>query len=399
MRGRTVAPAVCLAALWALGAQDASFAEPPSRSPSSSPSLEHQSAWSPTDAVRDARLSGRSRKRKKRRHRDEKKGSHDQRKAAAQKHKGSHDQHKGRHNQPQTPPGPAAVHPPPDSDKPAAEPQPREDNFPMEGVRLSPLRKAGVPAPAVPVVATAVSVSLMALWPSVEKAASGALRTLGTILRQVISTHLRVFAKRGKKLDESERHFVLFGFRLRPLELLSLAATAAVYGLALAYLLVGWALSPQLLLWQILASLLILLIRSLVRFFYERQVGLVTVFRFWPAGGLLCLFSAYLGTMMATGNYELEGSGRPEAAQSAPRLRVGIVLVTLGLALGFFAVNLYSPHKVLQVGRLVASGIVLSEVLPVAPMPGLRIYKWSRGRWALLFGLVVPSYFLVNFLF
>jgi hypothetical protein len=142
-----------------------------------------------------------------------------------------------------------------------------------------------------------------------------------------------------------------------------------------------------------------LLLRSLVRFVYERQVGLVTVFRFWPAGGLICLVSAYLGTMMATGNYELEATGRPDAARYAARLRVGIVLATLGLALGFFAANWYSPHKVLQMGRIVASGIVLSEVLPVAPMPGLRIYKWSRRIWALLFVLVVPTYFLVNFIF
>lgn len=102
---------------------------------------------------------------------------------------------------------------------------------------------------------------------------------------------------------------------------------------------------------------------------------------------------------MATGNYELEATGRPDSAKYAARLRVGIVLVTLGLSIGFFAANWHHPHKVLQMGRLVASGIVLSEVLPVTPMPGLRIYKWRRSVWALLFGMVVPAYFLMNFAF
>lgn len=371
MRCRILAPVGGAFVLCALGAGESSLAEPPA------PSLVSQSAWTQTDPTQAARTSIRARKRKHRHHHD--------------KHQGNDDN--------KTPPDPSTVAPSADaSGREADDAQELEDNYPMQGVEQSPLRNLGVPPPAVPVVATALTVSLMALWPSLEKAGSAALRTLGTILRQVISGHLRVWAKRGKKLDEKERYFELFGFRLRPLELLSLAATAAVYGLALAYLLVGWALSPLLVLWQILASLSILLMRSLVRFVYERQVGLVTVFRFWPAGGFFCLVSAYLGTMMATGNYELEATGRPDAAKHAARLRVGIVLATLGLSLAFFAANWHYPHKVLQMGRLVASGIVLSEVLPVAPMPGLRIYKWSRPIWALLFGLVVPTYFLVNFI-
>lgn len=371
MRCRTLAPVGGVFALCMLGAGVASITGQPA------PARGSQSAWTQADPTRAAHASGRSHKRKKRHHHHH-------------EHDGSHDKHK---TQPDTPTG--APSGPGEGE--ADDAQEAESNYPMSGVQQSPLRKLGVPEPAVPVVATAVSVSVMALWPWLQKAGSAVLRTLGTILRQVISGHLRVWAKRGKKLDEEERAFVLFGFRLRPRELLSLGATAAVYGMALSYLLVGWALSPQLVLWQILASLSILLMRSLVRFVYERQVGLVTVFRFWPAGGLFCLVSAYLGTMMATGNYELEATGRPDAAKYAARLRVGIVLATLGLALAFFAANWSYPHKVLQMGRIVASGIVLSEVLPVAPMPGLRIYKWSRSIWVLLFVLVVPTFFLVNF--
>ena len=373
MQSRTLAQVGCLLTLAVLSAHQESISE------TATPSLVRQAAWTQARPKRAARNSGRSRDRKKKHHHD--------------KHKGDHDKHKTQSDAPTIAPTTDPVDPESDDSHEV------ESNYPMQGVIQSPLRQLGVPPPAVPVVATAVTVSAMALWPSLAKAGNAALRTLGAILRQVISGHLRVWAKRGKKLDEEERYFELFGFRLRPMELLSLAATAAVYGLALAYLLVGWELSPQLVLWQILASLSILLVRSLVRFFYERKVGLVTVFRFWPAGGLFCLVSAYLGTMLATGNYELEATGRPDAAKYAARLRLGIVLATLGLAISFFAANWHYPHKVLQMGRLVASGIVLSEVLPVTPMPGLRIFKWHRGVWAVLFGLVVPTYFLINFAF
>lgn len=391
MRGRTLAPIGCWFAFAVAIAGQESVAT------SSLPPPVVQSGWTQSNPPLATRSFRRARKRKKRRQKEKHKGNHQKHKGNHPKQHGNSVEHKKNPDHPKTPPSPPTSDPPTERSKTEAETPEKEANFPMDGVQKSPLRSLGVPAPAVPVVATAVSVSLLALWPSLAKAGDSALRTLGTILRQVISTHLRVWAKRGKKLDEEERYFNVFGFRLRPLELLSLAATAAVYGLALAYLLVGWALSPQLVLWQILAALSILLVRSLVRFVYERQVGLVTVFRFWPAGGLFCLLSAYLGTMMATGNYELEAAGRPDSAKHAARLRVGIVLVTLGLAFGFFSANLHHPHKVLQMGRLVASGIVLSEVLPVTPMPGLRIYKWRRSIWALLFGIVVPAYFLMNF--
>lgn len=273
-----------------------------------------------------------------------------------------------------------------------------DDNFPMDGVNQSPLHKLGVPPEAVPVVATVAAVSVMALWPSVIKAAGRLWQSFLLIARQVLSGHLRVWAKRDKKLDPGEQSIELRGFRLRPRELLAICATAAVYGLAIAYTLLGFAVNPLLWFWQTLAALTILLLRSLVRFVYERRHGLVTVLRFWPAGGLLCLGSAYLGTTLATGCYELESAGRPDAAAHGTRLRVSVLLMTFALAIGFFAANWLHPHKVLQMGRLVASGMALSEVLPVTPMPGLRIYKWRRSVWAVLFGLVVPTYFLVNFI-
>ena len=35
--------------------------------------------------------------------------------------------------------------------------------------------------------------------------------------------------------------------------------------------------------------------------------------------------------------------------------------------------------------------------MPIAPLPGLRIYKWRRGVWAILFTIIIPTFFLINF--
>ncbi len=60
--------------------------------------------------------------------------------------------------------------------------------------------------------------------------------------------------------------------------------------------------------------------------------------------------------------------------------------------------NLFFPQKLLQMGRVLAAGIALAEVFPLTPMPGLRIYQWRRSVWAILFVLIVPSFFVMNFI-
>jgi hypothetical protein len=72
-------------------------------------------------------------------------------------------------------------------------------------------------------------------------------------------------------------------------------------------------------------------------------------------------------------------------------------LMALVLAVGFFVANLHAPAKMLQSGRLMLSGTALAEILPIDPMPGLKIYKWRRIIWIALFLAVVPTFFLINF--
>lgn len=263
-------------------------------------------------------------------------------------------------------------------------------NYPMQGVPQSPLAKIGIPAAAVPAVATLLTASVIAFWPFL-------LKTLTMLLKAVITGRLKVRAKKDKKLDTSQRQFVVFGFPLRPLELGAVLVGAVVYGLAICYTLKGWKLDSPFLLGQEAIVLAIYYLRSFIRLAFERFFGLATQFRFWLVGGLLCLFSAFLGSPLATVGYELESAKGPQAAEQAARLKVALLVATLCLAVGFFAANLLFPHKLLQSGRLITSGMALAEVLPITPMPGLKIYQWRKGVWALLFVLVVPTYFLINF--
>ena len=263
-------------------------------------------------------------------------------------------------------------------------------NYPMQGVPQSPLAKIGIPAAAVPAVATLLTASVIAFWPFL-------LKTLTMLLKAVITGRLKVRAKKDKKLDTSQRQFVVFGFPLRPLELGAVLVGAVVYGLAICYTLKGWKLDSPFLLGQEAIVLAIYYLRSFIRLAFERFFGLATQFRFWLVGGLLCLFSAFLGSPLATVGYELESAKGPQAAEQAARLKVALLVATLCLAVGFFAANLLVPHKLLQSGRLITSGMALAEVLPITPMPGLKIYQWRKGVWALLFALVVPTYFLINF--
>ena len=67
-------------------------------------------------------------------------------------------------------------------------------NYPMQGVPQSPLAKIGIPAAAVPAVATVLTASVIAFWPFL-------LKTLTMLLKAVITGRMKVRAKKDKKLD------------------------------------------------------------------------------------------------------------------------------------------------------------------------------------------------------
>jgi hypothetical protein len=259
-----------------------------------------------------------------------------------------------------------------------------------KGAEESPLRALGVPAAAVPAIATVATVGSMAIWPFL-------IKTLTGLFKSFVAAFIKNRAKKGKKVDASARSFVLAGFRLRPAELGALLVAAAIYGLAVSYAFQGRKLERGFVMRQEGLVLAIYYARSMVRFAYERAFKLATQYRFWLGGAFLCLGSAYLGNTLGTVGFEVDGAKTPEESARIVRMKAWLIVLALLMAIGFCLANLHAPAKVLQSGRLMMSGMALAEVLPMSPMPGLKIYQWRRPVWAALFLVVVPTFFLINF--
>jgi hypothetical protein len=264
-------------------------------------------------------------------------------------------------------------------------------NLPLQGAAESPLATLGVPPQAVPVVATTATAGVMAVWPFLTKALAG-------LAKSIFGAFLKSRAKQGKAIDKTQKTIEVMGFVVRPVELASLLFGAAVYGLAIGYAFQGRNMSPAFFVSQEALVIAIYYARSFVRFAYERAYKLPTQFRFWPSGGLLCLVSAYLGNPLGTVGYELEETRTAEDAERIVKMKAWLIGVSLVMALGFFAANVVHPNKVLQTGRVMMSGMMLAEILPITPMPGLKIHRWRPAVWWGLFVTIVPTFVLINFL-
>jgi hypothetical protein len=266
-----------------------------------------------------------------------------------------------------------------------------ENQSAMDGVTESPLMKLGIPPKAVPAAAAAVAAGLMLLWTPLLKVITG-------ILKSLLAGRLKTRAKKGQKIDETMRVIEVRGLQIRPAEVGAICVAALLYGIAVCYVLQGRKMQRGFVFRQELLVLAIYQARSAVRFGYERVTNLKTQFRFWPGGGFLCLASAYLGNALGTVGYEIEGTGNPDDAKRIVKMKVWLLAFAFAMAIAFCVANLATPGKFLQSARVMMSGAALAEIMPITPMPGHKIWAWNKTIWAVLFVLVVPGFFVMNFL-
>lgn len=264
------------------------------------------------------------------------------------------------------------------------------DNLPLVAAAESPLAKVGVPVQVVPAVATLATVGAMAFWPFLAKTVAG-------LLKGFVAAFLKTRAKKGAKVDKTLRTMTVLGFVVRPAELGALLLGALIYGLGVCYAFQGRKMSPSFLASQEALVIVIYYARSFVRFGYERMFKLTTQYRFWPGGGLLCLASAYLGNTLGTVGYELEDASSPDDADRIAKMKAWLIVISLLMAVGFCVANIMTPAKILQSGRVMMSGMALAEILPIAPMPGKKIFAWNPLVWVLLVILVLPTFIAINF--
>jgi hypothetical protein len=267
-------------------------------------------------------------------------------------------------------------------------------NVELKGPTDSPLAKIGIPPAAVPVVAAATTAAALGVWPIAMKALLALLKTLG---KGLVGDFFKKRAKKGQKVATARRSVMLLGLRIRPAELAHIGAGATVYGAAVYYAMFGLAVNTPAIARQESLVIMFYSVRALVRFIYERAYGTVTEFRFWPTGGLLSLGSAYLGNTLSLVGYELSSAKTPAEEARVVRLSAMVIVVALSLAGLFFALNRVHPTLFFQAGLLACSGSALSDILPMKPLTGYKIWKTDKPLWAILFVVIVPLFVVVNF--
>lgn len=260
----------------------------------------------------------------------------------------------------------------------------------MTGVEDSPLAKLGVPAAAVPAAATVVATGFIAFWPAL-------LKTLTGLAKAFAAAFLKNRGKKTKKVDPEARSYQVLGLAIRPVEVGAIAIAAFVYGIAVCYVFQGRKMEAGFVARQEGLVLAIYFTRSIARFVYERVQKITTQYHFWFAGGLMCLASAYLGTALGTVGFETEASSGPADAKRIVTMKAWLLGLAFILAVAFCLLNMASPAKVFQSGRLMMSGAALAEVLPITPMPGKKIFDANKRLWLALFLVVVPGFFVINF--
>ncbi|MBI5227064.1 hypothetical protein HY988_00615 [Candidatus Micrarchaeota archaeon] len=264
------------------------------------------------------------------------------------------------------------------------------ENMRMEGIENSPLVALGIPPKYVPPVATAVSLVLLAFLPNLLTALTGFLKVYA-------AGFLKSKAKEGKKPSELiDKGTKILGFTIRLREFVALVIGAIVYGLAVSYTFKGFKIDFLLVFYAIAFATILYYARTLMRMLFERIYKLRSEFHVWKSGCGICWISAILGNTLQTTGYELEDA-TPENQGKLAKMKAFIILITMVLGIALFVANFVHPTKTLQLFRMIASGLALTEIMPIKPMPGVSIKKWNWIIWILLFLLIVPTYFLINF--
>lgn len=256
-------------------------------------------------------------------------------------------------------------------------------NLPMEGIKSSPLALI-LPEALVPPAAFLLSVLALAAMPVIRIYLAG-----------IFKAKERDEGKREVKTKFTGIH--LFGIPIRFRELFAVFGGAFFYGMGVTYLFTGpdWELIPMGIAAVLFVAVLYYL-RSLTRWVFDSIYKTHTEYIFWGGGGALCWASAIFGFTLQTPGFEVEKI--PEEMQKkAAFMRWAVLTVAMLVAVTIFIINFFHPNEYLPIFQTVASAIAVTEILPLAPMPGVAIKKWNPWLWAITFFTFVPAYFLINF--
>lgn len=130
-------------------------------------------------------------------------------------------------------------------------------------------------------------------------------------------------------------------------------------------------------------STVIVLFSEVFRDLLAKLMGMHSQYILWPLGVVLVAISSYLGSVFAVpGRVTIEGGSR--TTRGIVSASTPLLMLILSLMLIFFS-SQYLSREQLQI----ALGMVLAfgcyEILPIFPLRGSDIWKWSKLIWLMLF--------------
>jgi len=260
---------------------------------------------------------------------------------------------------------------------PAVAPPP-QIHLQREGLKYSPLR-GFIDEQYIPAVATGASISLLGL---------------SNLLRTLIERYL--LGKKKRKKNILAPRLVLFGVKLR--EIASIALSSVVFALSVAWVYAGpTAYFPVLFAICNVVAVLTLVGHELVHLAASKIFGLRTEYRFWLAGSLFALISAFLGNPFGLSGYLAEEEA-PGVRRNVALMRMSAPMASNFAAVLFAAINLFYPWDVFQMIFTIASTLAIVEMLPFEPMDGKAVWDWKKFAWFFPFLFVAVCYLFVNFI-
>jgi hypothetical protein len=260
-----------------------------------------------------------------------------------------------------------------------------EENFQVTGIAKSPF--AGIlPTPLIPVAASLVSVLFLLFLKFLAGTATGIGKT---IISVTAGSHWK------KRYDEGEaKHHVKFHVIEMPSrEILTIALVILVLTAAK-----SWAYSPPW--WEVfqvvlITTAIVTIYRELLRIFFAKRRSVHVESVFWPAGAVLTLFSAWMGSMFSLPNYVRI---RKDESKQWAVIGLYVTLSTMLLSFSAWLINWFWPNHYVQVISVLSATIAFMSLVPIAPLAGANIYKHSKKKWAFAFMLAFPLYIIVVFL-
>lgn len=185
-------------------------------------------------------------------------------------------------------------------------------------------------------------------------------------------------------------HSTKFRFSLTEIKHLTISALL-VMGVGLSVFRVGyWYTDPVMLVILALVFASVFLLHEIAHKFVAQHYGLWAEFRLFLIGALLTLFSVVSpikfvapGAVMIAGSASKDVVGKTSVAGPLTNITLSLISLTVAFLLPLHSVQ----YEVAMLSAAFNSWIALFNLIPVAMLDGLKVFKWNKIIWGMTFAL------------